>query len=97
MLYMVIEHFHEGAQPEVYNRFREKGRMMPEGLNYVSSWIEPTFRRCFQVMEWDDPAVFAEWTSQWRDLVEFEAIPVITSAEAQELMRALPKNSSAIE
>ena len=87
MLYMVIEHFHEGAAPEVYKRFRDSGRMMPDGLNYVASWIEPTFRRCYQVMEWDNPAVFAEWTAKWNDLMEFEAIPVITSAEAQDVMR----------
>jgi hypothetical protein len=87
MLYMVIERFHDGAAPEVYKRFRERGRMMPDGLKYVASWIEPDFSRCFQIMEWDDPAVFEEWTSNWDDLVDFEAVPVITSAEAQERMR----------
>ena len=85
MLYMVIEHFHEGVGAEVYKRFREKGRMMPAGLSYVASWIEPDLSRCFQVMEWDDPAVFAEWTSKWDDLMDFEAIPVVASAEAQDL------------
>ena len=84
---MVIEHFHEGAGPEVYRRFHENGRMMPDGLNYVASWIEPDFSRCFQVMEWDDPAVFEEWTSKWDDLMRFEAIPVITSADAQALIK----------
>ena len=88
MLYMVIEHFHEGAGPEVYRRFRENGRMMPDGLNYVASWIEQDFSRCFQVMEWEDPAVFEEWASKWDDLMRFEAIPVITSAEAQAMMQA---------
>jgi hypothetical protein len=87
MLYMVIEHFNEGAAPAIYKRFRESGRMMPDGLNYVASWIEPDFTRCFQVMEWQDPAVFDEWTSRWNDLMEFEVIPVVTSSEAQELMR----------
>jgi hypothetical protein len=87
MLYMVIEHFHEGAGPEVYRRFRENGRMMPDGLSYVASWIEPDFTRCFQVMEWDDPKVFEEWTSKWSDLMKFEAIPVITSADAQSIFR----------
>ena len=87
MLYMVIEHFNEGAGPEVYRRFREQGRMMPDNLKYVASWIEPDFTRCFQVMEWDDPAAFAEWTSKWDDLMTFEAIPVVTSADAQEIMR----------
>jgi hypothetical protein len=91
MLYMVIEHFNEGAGPEVYKRFRENGRMMPAGLNYVASWIEPDLTRCFQVMEWDDPAVFEEWTSKWSDLMRFEAIPVITSADAQAAMRERSK------
>lgn len=90
---MVIEQFHEGAAPNIYKRLRENGRMMPDGLNYVSSWIEPTFRRSYQVMEWDDPAVFAEWTAKWSDLMDFEAIPVITSAEAQELMRERGDNT----
>jgi hypothetical protein len=89
MLYMVIEHFHEGAAPEVYRRFRENGRMMPDGLDYVASWIEPDFNRCFQVMEWDDRAVFDEWASKWSDLMRFEVIPVITSADAQTAMREL--------
>jgi hypothetical protein len=65
MLYMIIEHFHDGAAPEVYKRFRDQGRMMPEGLNYVASWIEPNFTRCFQVMEWEDRALFDEWASKW--------------------------------
>jgi hypothetical protein len=88
MLYMVIESFREGAGPDIYKRFRESGRMMPDGLNYVASWIEPDFTRCFQVMDWEDPAVFHEWTSRWSDLMEFDAIPVISSADAQEHMRA---------
>ena len=86
MLYMVIEHFHEGAAPEVYKRFREQGRMMPDGLNYVASWIEPNFERCFQVMEWEERSAFDEWASNWNDLMEFEVIPVLTSAEVQTKM-----------
>jgi hypothetical protein len=93
MLYMVIEHFNEGAAPEVYSRLREGGRMMPDGLNYVASWIEPNFTRCFQVMEWNDRAVFDEWASRWSDLMTFEVIPVVTSADAQEIMRNRAKNS----
>ena len=84
---MVIEHFNEGAAADVYRRFRENGRMMPEGLNYVASWIEPDFSRCFQVMEWDAPAVFEEWAAKWNDLMRFEVVPVITSADAQAAMR----------
>ena len=86
MLYMVIEHFNDGAVPEVYKRFREQGRMMPEGLHYVSSWIESNFERCFQVMEWEDRAAFDEWASNWDDLMRFEIIPVLTSAEVQAKM-----------
>ena len=88
MLYMVIERYHAGAAAEVYHRLRYRGRMMPDGLKYLGSWIEPDFSRCFQMMEWDDPAVFEEWKSNWEDLVDFEAVPVITSSEAQELMKS---------
>ena len=87
MLYMVIERFHEGAGPKVYKRLRERGRMMPDGLKYLGSWIEPDFSRCFQLMEWEDPAHYAQWTSKWDDLVDFEAIPVMTSADAQAAMQ----------
>jgi len=86
MLYMVIEHFHEGAVPEVYKRFREQGRMMPDGLKYVASWIESNFERCFQVMEWDDRAAFDEWAANWSDLMEFEVVPVRTSSDVQAKM-----------
>lgn len=84
---MVIERFHEGAGPEVYKRLNEKGRMMPEGMKYLGSWIEPDFSRCFQIMEWDDPAHYTEWTSNWTDLVDFEAIPVINSTDAHSVMK----------
>ena len=88
MLYMVIERFHEGAGPEIYKRLSERGRMMPEGMKYLGSWIEPDMSRCFQIMEWDDPDHYTEWTSKWDDLVDFEAIPVISSVDAQSAMRA---------
>jgi hypothetical protein len=82
MLYMVVEHFRDGDAVPVYRRFREHGRMAPDGLRYVSSWVTGDLRRCFQVMECDDPALLTEWTARWRDLIDFEVIPVITSAEA---------------
>jgi hypothetical protein len=82
MLFMVIEHFRPGRVPDVYRRFRERGRMAPDGLRYVASWVDMKFERCFQVMEADDEAVFREWTTNWADLIEFEVIPVRTSAEA---------------
>ena len=87
MLYMVIERYREGSGPEIYKRLRERGRMMPDGMKYLGSWIEPDMSRCFQIMEWEDPEQYAEWTSNWNDLVDFEAVPVITSTDAQEIMR----------
>ena len=84
MLYMVIERFKDGDGAAIYKRLRERGRMMPDGLTYVDSWVDPNFDRCFQVMECDDPALFQQWTANWDDLMEFEIIPVITSQEARE-------------
>jgi hypothetical protein len=81
---MVVEHFKDA--PAVYARFRSRGRMAPDGLRYVSSWVEPNFARCFQVMETDDPALLEAWMANWGDLVDFEVLPVITSAEAAERM-----------
>ena len=86
MLYMVIESFRPGQAPEVYRRFRERGRMAPDGLRYVASWVDLEFKRCFQVMEADDAALIGEWTSNWDDLVDFEIVPVRTSAEAAAAM-----------
>ena len=82
MLFIVIERFKNGDAAPVYQRFREQGRMMPEGLQYIDSWTEESFGRCFQLMETDDPSLFAEWTAHWDDLVVFEIVPVVTSEEA---------------
>ncbi len=79
---MVVEHFKNEA--EIYKRFREKGRMMPDGLNYVSSWIDTDFKKCFQLMETENFDLFDEWISNWKDLADFEISPVMTSAEAAE-------------
>jgi hypothetical protein len=84
MLYMVIERFKNA--PEIYRRLRDKGRMMPEGLNYVSSWIADDLKTCWQVMETDDFALFDPWIENWRDLVDFEIVPVRTSGEVREMM-----------
>jgi hypothetical protein len=87
MLYMVLETFKDGAAPEVYRRACERGRLMPKGLRYVSSWIDHDFKRCFQLMETEDASLFDAWIQAWADLVEFEVIPVRTSAEAAQIMR----------
>jgi uncharacterized protein DUF3303 len=81
MRYMVIETFTHGSRP-VYERARDRGRMLPEGLRYVESWVEEGLGRCFQLMETDDPALFDAWTAEWADLADFEIVPVLASAEA---------------
>jgi hypothetical protein len=86
MLFMVIERYKNRDADAVYRRFREHGRMLPEGLQYLDSWVEPNFDRCFQLMSADDPDLFQEWISHWDDLVDFEIVPVRTSAEASELI-----------
>ena len=74
---------------EHYRRFRERGRMMPEGLGYVESWVGADFGGCFQLMECEDPSLLREWAARWQDLVEFEFVPVVTSAEAAESISTL--------
>ena len=81
-LYMVIESFKGGDPAPVYRRFAERGRMAPDGLRYVSSWIDERLHRCYQLMETDDRALIDQWIANWSDLVDFEVIPVVTSAEA---------------
>jgi hypothetical protein len=83
-LYMVIEYYKGGDAAPVYQRFRDQGRLAPEGLTYVSSWVDAKLERCFQLMDTDNPGLFEEWIARWRDLVDFEVHPVITSAEAAE-------------
>jgi hypothetical protein len=91
MLFIVIERFKNlNNAKAVYQRFQERGRMLPEGLKYIESWTEATFGRCFQLMECDDPRLFQEWVSCWDDLIEFEIVPVISSKEAaSSIMRRL--------
>ena len=84
MLYMVTEHFKDA--PAIYRRFREKGRMMPNGLNYISSWIDIEFKVCYQLMETEDVTLFQRWTENWDDLMEFEILPVRSSAETSAII-----------
>lgn len=83
MLYMIIERFHAGKGEDIYKRFEEKGRMLPEGLNYINSWADSGVRICFQLMETGSAEKINEWISYWNDLADFEVIPVISSAEAK--------------
>jgi len=84
MLFMVIERFKNQNAKAVYLRAQKQGRMLPEGLTYVGSWVEDTYARCFQVMESEDPGLLGQWTSQWEDLVDFEIIHVVSSTEARD-------------
>jgi hypothetical protein len=83
MLFLIIEHF-KGADPvPVYRSFRDQGRMMPPGLSYVSSWVTHDFAHCYQIMECADRGPLDEWIGKWSDLIDFEVLPVMTSANAQ--------------
>jgi Domain of unknown function (DUF3303) len=81
---MIIEHFKNRNPVPVYRRFRDHGRLTPEGLQYVSSWVDERLERCFQLMETDDRKLLDEWIANWSDIIEFEIYPVISSKEAAE-------------
>jgi hypothetical protein len=84
MLFMVIERFRDNDMVPVYRKLHDDGRMLPEGLRYVDSWVEPNFSRCFQLMECDDLRLFQEWILRWRDAgVTIEIVPVVPSAETR--------------
>ena len=89
MLFLVIENFRDGDPRPVYSRFAERGRLAPEGLAYVSSWVTTDLRRCYQVMECDDRSLLEQWMASWRDIVDFEVHPVVTSPEAAQAVAEL--------
>ena len=82
MLYIILERFRNGDPLPVYRRFRDQGRLAPDGLRYVASWVTEDLRRCFQVMECDERRLLDQWISRWQDIVDFEIVSVMTSAEA---------------
>jgi hypothetical protein len=79
---MIVEHFRGGDPTPVYERFRRQGRLAPDGLRYIDSWVTQDLSRCYQLMECDDPDLLDEWIAAWSDIVTFEVQPVISSAEA---------------
>jgi hypothetical protein len=85
MLFMVIERFKGSDPAPIYARLRQQGRALPDGLQYVDSWVEANFDRCFQLMECADAAVLQRWVLQWLDLVEFEIVPIVPSALVRKL------------
>jgi hypothetical protein len=87
MLFMVIERFKDSDMLPIYKRVRDEGRMLPEGLRYVDSWVEPSFSRCFQVMECDDLRLFQEWALRWRGSgVTLEIVPVVSSKDTRDVV-----------
>jgi hypothetical protein len=87
MLFMVIERFRDNDMVPIYQRVQEGGRSLPEGLEYLDSWIEPNFSRCFQLMRCDDPRLLQEWCLRWRGVgITFEFIPVVPSRDTQRVV-----------
>ncbi len=87
---MIVERFKDGDMLPIYQRLRDEGRMFPEGLKYVDSWVEPNFSRCFQLMECDDLRLLQEWILKWRGLgITFEIVPVVSSQETQKVFEPL--------
>jgi len=82
MYFVIVERFRGGDPVPVYRRFRDRGRLAPEGVRYVNSWVSTDLTTCYQVMECEDRGLLDEWLAHWSDIVEFEVIPAITSAEA---------------
>jgi hypothetical protein len=86
MLYMAVEHYKPGAAKQIYERARQRGRMLPAGVEYLDGWVDTEYTRCFQLMRTDDPALFEPWIEAWADLCRIEVVPVRRSAEAARLV-----------
>ena len=87
MLFMVIERFRDNDMIPIYQRVRDSGRMLPDGLTYIDSWVEPNFSRCFQLMECDDLRLFQKWILEWRGSgASMEIVPVVSSKETREIV-----------
>ena len=96
MLFMVIETFADADMRPVYRRMQAAGRGLPDGLRYVDSWIEASMRRCFQLMETDDPALLQQWVLHWQGCgVSFEFVPVVPSAKTRAIVEGTPDARSA--
>ncbi len=95
MLFMVIERFRDNDILPAYRRLRDGGRSLPEGLDYVDSWVEANFARCFQLMRCDDARLIQEWALAWRGVgATFEIVPVVTSRETQAVVAPFLENEA---
>jgi hypothetical protein len=88
MLFMVIETFRNQDAKAVYRRFRDHGRMLPDGVSFVGSWVAADLSRCFQLMEAGDVALLQAWAAEWSDLVEFEIVPVAAGKDTAAALSA---------
>ncbi len=88
MLFMVVERFRNQDAKSVYARFHEKGRLMPDELTFLGSWVSADLGRCFVIMECDEITALQKWVAEWSDLVEFEIVPVVTGEQVSEALRA---------
>jgi len=87
MLFMVIERFKNNDMLPIYKRVRDDGRLLPDGLLYLDSWVEPNFARCFQLKECDDLRLFQQWSLQWRGSgATFEIVPVVPSKDTRDVV-----------
>lgn len=86
MVFMVIESFRSQDAKSVYRRFRDKGRLTPDGLRFVSSWVEADLGRCFQLMECDDVTLLQRWVAEWSDLIQFEIVPVVPGKDVADAL-----------
>jgi hypothetical protein len=86
MLFMIVEHFRDGDALPVYRRFRDRGRLEPDGVRYVASWVTDDLRACYQIMDATDRSTLDAWIARWADLVDFDVHPVMTSADAVALV-----------
>jgi Protein of unknown function (DUF3303) len=84
MLFMIVEHFKNNDALPVYRRFRDRGRLAPEGVQYISSWVDAKLERCFQIMEAAERDLLDRWIENWSDIADFEVFPVLSSKEAAE-------------
>ena len=93
MFFMIVERFRNRDPKPIYQRLRESGRQMPEGLTYIDSWVEANFDRCFQLMETADLRLLQQWIACWSDLMEFEIVPVVPSKDTRAMVDGLAAQS----
>ena len=89
MLFMVIERFRNHDGKAIYRRLRDRGRQMPDGLSFVSSWVQADMGRCFQLMECDDIPLLQRWVVQWSDLMDLEIVPVVAGKDTASALAPL--------